>query len=190
LPLAPGYFTNGWSRVSGPGTVAFSSPAARQTQAEFSATGAYVLRLTAGDGALTATSDLTVTVTSGIATWKQLYFNAAELANPAISGDGADPDGDTLTNQEEYITGTHPRDSNSFLEVSPVDHATGSVTLEFNQVAGRAYSILWRDFAESGSWIKLLDVPAAGTTQLRQIVDNTLGGRAQRFYRITTPPLP
>jgi len=190
LPLSPGYFTNGWSKVSGPGTVTFASATSRSTQAAFSATGTHVLRLTAGDGATTATSDVTITVTSGLATWKALYFNAGELANPAISGDGADPDGDTHTNYQEYITGTHPRDGASFLRVSPIDHATGSVTLEFNTVAGRAYSILWRDFAESGAWIKLTDVPSAGTTQPVQLVDDTLGSRTQRYYRIVTPPVP
>jgi hypothetical protein len=190
LPLSPGYFTNGWSKVSGPGTVNFAVATSRATQAAFSATGTYVLRLTAGDGVVTATSDVTITVTSGIATWKALYFNPTELANPAISGDNADPDGDTHTNYQEYITGTHPRDGASYLKVSPIDHATGSVTLEFNAVAGRAYSILWRDFVESGTWIKLTDVPSAGTTQPVQLVDDTLGSRTQRYYRIVTPPVP
>ena len=149
-----------------------------------------MLRLTAGDGALTATRDVTITVTSGIATWKASYFSPAELLNPAISGDNADPDGDTHTNYQEYITGTHPRDGQSYLKVSPIDHATGSVTLEFNAVAGRAYSILWRDFVESGAWIKLTDVLSAGTTQPVQRIDNSLGNRTQRYYRIVTPPVP
>ncbi len=190
LPLSPGYFTNGWSKVSGPGTVTFVSAISRTTQAAFSTTGTYVLRLTAGDGATTATSDVTITVTSGIATWKAQYFNAGELANSAISGDNVDPDGDTHTNYQEYITGTHPRDGTSYLKVSPIDHATGSVTLGFNAVAGRAYSILWRDFVESGAWIKLTDVPSAGTAQPVQLVDDTLGSRTQRYYRIVTPPMP
>lgn len=190
LPLSPGYFTNAWSKVSGPGTVTLASAVSRATQAAFSTTGTYVLRLTAGDGALAATSDVTITVTSGLATWKAQYFNAGELANPAISGDSADPDGDTHTNYQEYITGTHPRDGQSYLKVSPIDHATGSVTLEFNAVAGRAYSILWRDFVESGAWIKLTDVPSAGTTQPVQLIDDTLGSRTQRYYRIVTPPVP
>ncbi len=62
--------------------------------------------------------------------------------------------------------------------------------LEFNAVAGRAYSILWRDFVESGAWIKLTDVPSAGATQPVQLIDDTLGSRSQRNYRIVTPPVP
>ena len=190
LPLTPGYFTNGWARVAGPGTVTFASATSRTTQATFSQAGTYVLRLTAGDGGATAFSDVTINVTSGLASWKALYFTAGERDNPAISGDNADPDGDTHTNYQEYITGTHPRDGTSYLKVSPIDHATGSVTLEFNAVAGRAYSILWRDFVDSGAWIKLYDIAAPATTQLVQRIDNTLGGRSQRYYRIVTPQVP
>ena len=51
-----------WSEVSGPGTVTFSAPAAQDTQAAFSTAGTYVLRLTANDGELTASDDVTVEV--------------------------------------------------------------------------------------------------------------------------------
>jgi RHS repeat-associated protein len=52
-----------WSKVSGPGTVTFFNSAAPQTIANFSAAGAYVLRLTASDTALSAADDVTVTQT-------------------------------------------------------------------------------------------------------------------------------
>ncbi len=54
--------TVAWSKVSGPGTVTFSKPAALATAAAFSAAGEYVLRLTASDTALTSADDITVTV--------------------------------------------------------------------------------------------------------------------------------
>ncbi|MGY1781882.1 PKD domain-containing protein [Geodermatophilus sp. SYSU D01036] len=56
--------TAAWSRVSGPGTVTFANAAAQDTTATFSAAGTYVLRLTGGDGQLTASDDVTVTVTA------------------------------------------------------------------------------------------------------------------------------
>jgi hypothetical protein len=61
-PIAPGALTLGWTRVSGPGTVTFSAPTAATTAASFSAAGAYVLRLTASDGALSASDDVAITV--------------------------------------------------------------------------------------------------------------------------------
>jgi hypothetical protein len=51
-----------WSKLSGPGTVSFANPSAASTSAAFSASGSYVLRLTANDGALTSSDDVAVTV--------------------------------------------------------------------------------------------------------------------------------
>src|SRR5690606_643704 len=54
--------TTQWSRVSGPGTVTFGNAAARNTTAQFSAPGTYVLRLTASDGQLSASDDVTIVI--------------------------------------------------------------------------------------------------------------------------------
>ena len=62
LPTPPGLVTAAWSKVSGPGTVAFADATAASTTATFSAAGSYVLRLTGDDGALTVSDDVTVTV--------------------------------------------------------------------------------------------------------------------------------
>jgi hypothetical protein len=51
-----------WSKVSGPGDVAFGDASSVDTSAGFSAAGTYVLRLTADDGALTASDDVTIVV--------------------------------------------------------------------------------------------------------------------------------
>jgi hypothetical protein len=55
--------TISWSKVSGPGTVVFANPAAAVTTATLSAAGTYILRLTASDGELSASDDVTVTIT-------------------------------------------------------------------------------------------------------------------------------
>jgi len=51
-----------WSKVSGPGTVAFADAGAADTTATFSAVGDYVLKLTAGKAALSRSSALAVKV--------------------------------------------------------------------------------------------------------------------------------
>jgi len=61
-PNPPGVLTTTWSAVSGPGTVSFSNARALNSAATFSASGAYVLRLTASDGALAVSDDVAVTV--------------------------------------------------------------------------------------------------------------------------------
>ncbi|HKQ04260.1 MAG TPA: LamG-like jellyroll fold domain-containing protein, partial [Blastocatellia bacterium] len=56
--------TTTWSKMSGPGAVTFGNAAQAATTASFAAAGTYVLRLTASDGALSSSDDLTVTVIS------------------------------------------------------------------------------------------------------------------------------
>ncbi len=62
LPNPPGQLTYAWSKVSGPGPVSFMNPSFLTTTANFSQAGIYVLRLTASDSQLSATSDVTITV--------------------------------------------------------------------------------------------------------------------------------
>ena len=66
-PSPPTQLSTTWSRVSGPGTVTFTNPAALSTTATFSAAGTYVLRLSVSDSVLTSTDDVTVVVTAAAA---------------------------------------------------------------------------------------------------------------------------
>ena len=66
LPTPPGVPTFVWSKVSGPGTAAFTPANSPQTTVTFDQGGAYVLRLAVSDGEFTATDELTVTVTGSV----------------------------------------------------------------------------------------------------------------------------
>ena len=65
LPDPPGAVTAAWSKVSGPGAVTFGNASAVDTTVSFSQTGTYVLRLTANDGELLSSDDVTLTVNAG-----------------------------------------------------------------------------------------------------------------------------
>jgi uncharacterized protein YjiK len=62
LPNPPGTVTITWSQVSGPGVVNFADTSSVDTTASFSAAGRYILRLTADDGALTDSDEVTILV--------------------------------------------------------------------------------------------------------------------------------
>jgi PKD repeat protein len=63
LPARSGLaLTSEWSKVTGPGAVTFANRSTPKTTAGFDAPGTYVLRLTAHDGELPASDDLTITV--------------------------------------------------------------------------------------------------------------------------------
>jgi hypothetical protein len=67
LPSPPSTLTTTWRKISGRedaagGTVVFANPNSPVTTATFGADGVYVLRLTASDGAVTVSDDVTITV--------------------------------------------------------------------------------------------------------------------------------
>ncbi|HSV37958.1 MAG TPA: hypothetical protein VLI04_04285, partial [Nocardioidaceae bacterium] len=62
LPAPPGAVTTSWTTDSGPGAVSFVDASSVDTTATFSAAGNYVLRLTANDGALSASDTVAVVV--------------------------------------------------------------------------------------------------------------------------------
>jgi uncharacterized protein YjiK len=71
----PGPLTTTWSKFSGPpGSVTFGNANAVDTTATFPASGTYVLRLTAFDGALTSSDNVTVTVNAAT-----LYFSVGTV---------------------------------------------------------------------------------------------------------------
>jgi len=189
LPIPPGLLTNGWSKVGGPGAVNFENPTVAQTRAAFTQAGVYTLRLTAGDGVFAPAADVTVTVTNGIANWKAQYFTPAELANPAISGDLADPDNDGNNNLQEYVAGTNPRDPTSrlALEVIPSNDAS-PLRLRFTAMAGKTYSVQHNGGLSLSLWTKLADVASAPTNRVVETLDySPVGGPPARFYRVVTP---
>lgn len=61
-PNPPGTIQVVWSKVSGPGTVTFSTPNAKTTTATCSTAGLYSLKLTASDGEKSASDTVTITV--------------------------------------------------------------------------------------------------------------------------------
>jgi hypothetical protein len=118
--------------------------------------------------------------------WEIQYFGSI---NDPRATPNADPDGDGFTNLQEYYAGTDPLDANSLLKINSVNVAAGTAAIRFNAVAGRTYSILYHGPLPNGSWLKLVDIPAQGSTGIVTVNDPTLGA-APRFYRLVTPKLP
>jgi hypothetical protein len=67
--------------------------------------------------------------------WRARHFTPAELDDPAISGDDADPDHNGLTNIQEYLHGSDPRDSQS-RGVLRTSMAGGHLSMVFTRLAG------------------------------------------------------
>jgi hypothetical protein len=113
-------------------------------------------------------------------------------ADSATGDDGAagDPDRDGLTNLQEYISGTEPRNAESFLRVESIIGTGTSTKIQFIAVSGKTYTVVYRSQVDSGLWQKLADVPAPATTGLVEVTDSEAGAAGRRFYRLVTSPMP
>ncbi len=78
---------------------------------------------------------------------------------------GLDSDGDGLTNWQEYMAGTDPRDAQSYLKVEIV--SGGPTSLRFNAISNKTYTLQYTDSLSSGPWSKLTEVMARPRTGLK-----------------------
>jgi len=99
-----------------------------------------------------------------------------------------DPDGDGATNLQEYVAGTDHLNASSHLKLDGIV-ASGNVTLSFQAVAGRTYSVLYTFSLTNPIWTKLADVPAQVAAQIVNVIDPQAPENT-RFYRLVTPALP
>jgi hypothetical protein len=66
-------------------------------------------------------------------TWRQEWFSAAELANPAISGEDADADGDGWSTLVEYFLGLDPKTPDGGgLQIAGTSEVNGNEHLTFS----------------------------------------------------------
>ncbi len=96
-----------------------------------------------------------------------------------------DNDVDGMTNLQEYLAGTNHEDPNSNLKFSQII-VGANITLSFEAVAGKSYSVLWKSALTEEDWTKLADVAADPTNGMKTVIDPS-GGNSGRFYRLTTP---
>ena len=109
--------------------------------------------------------------------WEMLYFGNLNY------GPNDDPDHDGLSNYQEFLAGTNPNDANSVLRVTDIGADSGQVSLTWNSVAGKTYTIYGASQI-NGPYTPLLTVPSAGNGVTST---NVTGSASSQFYRIGTP---
>jgi hypothetical protein len=112
--------------------------------------------------------------------------------NPNSPADAeADLDLDGRSNYAEYLSGTDPRDSKSFLNINQFAMESGTLTLRFTALANRAYTIQYTRSLTAADWKKLGDVPAEPTTRVVELTDSLpFNPGEERYFRLVTPPVP
>ena len=146
-PQTPGSVTLLWTKVSGPGTVTFGTPAAAATTAGFSAAGTYVLRLTA-TGTASTSDDITVIVTESYSAWALRTLGST---NPSVTGMNQDPDKDGLVNLLEYAFGLNPASADT--TGLPVTAVTGGrLTVTYRRLTGSGVTYAVESSSDLKTW--------------------------------------
>lgn len=148
--LPSGTLTYTWTKVSGPGTVAFGDATLVDTTASFSVVGTYVLRLAVSDGDLSAQDDVSITVNTPSADF------TIQAEDYDLGGEGV---------------GYHDLDSIN----QGGAYRTDGVDIESTGDTGGGYDV---GFAFAGEWLKFTtSVVTTGTYTLSfRVASSGVGG--------------
>jgi len=104
-----------------------------------------------------------------------------------------DTDGDGMTNLQEFLAGTDPRDPASFLKIDSLEVLSPSnnlLRIRFAAVSNRTYTIFQRDGLTAQPWTSWLNVDAAPTNRVLQLTNQPPAATLQRYFRLQTPRVP
>lgn len=142
--------------------------------------GANAVAIAEGKYAFFREGSLRLVVTDAYGVWTDTFELSGTDAEPT-----ADPDGDGLSNEEEFILGTEPNNPNSRYVVNSqvVDPQVGipHFTIHFDTVAGRSYRVQRSLDLSPDSWEPIGDGPISGDGNPASVSD-PLGEKA--FYRV------
>lgn len=111
--------------------------------------------------------------------WKLKYFGKLEGAELEP---GADPDGDHVSNLQEYLAGTNPTESGSYLSAEAEVLAGGGVAVRWQSVAGKYYSVERASLLSTGAW-RTVGAAVLGKGSVCEFKD-AAEGAGPWYYRI------
>ena len=120
----------------------------------------------------------------------EVQYGLNPLKAAGEDGANGDPDQDGLTNAQEYLAGTHPRDADSTLRLKLVRLSPAKVLLAWPSVPNKQYQIEFADTLQSGfrplpAWTN----PIPATNFEFKVEDDIrfISGPA-RYYRVRVVP--
>jgi hypothetical protein len=139
--------------------------------------------LASPDYALTSLSNATVLLHDRpVDAWRRTHFSTGELADPAISGDLADPDQDGLANLLEYALGLDPKTADASPLSARIESGQFTLTYARSQTAPDVVLVL-ETSADLVHW-------SADPAQFAPLASVDAGAVERITVRLVTPPAP
>ena len=115
--------------------------------------------------------------------WRARFFGGTGSTTNNQSCAACDPDGDGMSNWQEYLADTNPTNALSRFQIQSTTDATGFKVL-FQSSASRKYTLYYRTNLTSGAWTNIpsqTDIPGSGGVDA---LTDAVSSGTQHFYRI------
>jgi uncharacterized repeat protein (TIGR01451 family) len=116
--------------------------------------------------------------------WEMRYFGALDTADGAPD---ADPDGDGLSNRDEFLAGTNPMDPESGLRITRIEMSATDVHVRFRTALGRRYQLEYTAQLGAADWSSVA-APLSGNGSEMEALHPGGVTQGQRFYRVRLLP--
>jgi hypothetical protein len=184
------YVDTGWVESRGAGPYVFNVTGLGAGRHELVALG------TDGSGKSLASGPVTIEVQGEADTDGDGMPDGWEVTHGLVVGiddSQGDGDGDGMVNIDEYVAGTLPDDSTSYLKIERVGGVAGggeAPTISFQGLAGKSYGVQWAEALPGGVWNVVSNTPVLPSDQWVTVLDLTATNAPHRYYRLQTPAGP
>jgi len=143
----------------------------------------------AGAHAIWVNTNSTPTVATLYNNWAASWFGT-NAANPAIAGQTADPDGDGVSNYNEFVASTNPLDSTDAFHITGISYATNGPTASatITGKAGRNYTLQSTPTLNPIVWSNGTTITATNDNQVITLSDTSLSGTTTFLRVLVTYP--
>ncbi len=159
------------------------------------AQGTYTVTLivTGPTGSSTNVQVNVVTSLDPFVAWQLRYFGCTNLAICPQAGGDADPDGDGVSNTNEFLTGTDPTNSASSFHITSIVETGNDLFINWMTGIGRTNALQWTPGAGDGtyatdSFADLFTVTNAAGTATNYLDLGAATNVPARYYRVRLVP--
>jgi hypothetical protein len=118
--------------------------------------------------------------------WEVTYFGPSTTNDPGNAL--LDPDGDLMSNRDEFLAGTNPTNAASVLKILLT--STNDGPWQFIAQPNISYSVQWRSNLTTAAWTTLTSITAQALLRTVDVNPAATMATGQKYFRIVTPLVP